>query len=757
MFDIINEYLEKLATKKSGLSFFGAAVAIVFVFSFFLTTTAHAQTSLSSITDAATCAQSGGVWDSYVGCQAQNNVSGATSATACAQSGGVWDDYLGCQAPVLSGQTAGGDTSTSGGEAAAKAAASKAAAEKALQDKCGSTFFSVISDPVNCLLPYVANWALGMAGYLLWMAGVFLNYSAVFTLNLSEFAAKLNIDTTWATIRDMMNIVFIFTLLWVSINTILGLGNDAKKLLASIIISALLINFSLFFTKVVIDVSNVVALQFYTGITGGKFIGPSASMDGGISDQFMARLKLTSIYDAGRSGASVDGTTGEIAALTAGNVVTSAIMGTIFVIITAFVFFTAGLMLAARSAILVILMVTSPIGFIGGFIPKLATYTKKWQDELANQALFAPVFFMLIWMILKMTESKTGGETAVSFAAAIAGGKADFISVIFNYVVLIAFIIAALNVAKDMSGKAGAAFSKFGATAMGSIAGGAGGWALRKSLGSLSQAAARSEGLKNFSEKAGLGGFVGRMALSTAKFGQSTSFDARALADTKVGKAAGYIAGQAGANVDFGKAGGAGGRKATYERQVKEKETARKEEAEALKAEIMPEDDKATITTKKAAEAARLSDFAERVKGGTIFDKVKMVTLSKTAVRGSTKAAVGVEKDLKKRQDQEKNLKSRGDRIEAVKVALGAAGVPGMTKDSMDADVINHYQAEVKKVEKDLQDKLTGATAATPDQIEKAEKLVKLYKGKLSEFEGDMKERDRIGEALGKKPEEKKP
>lgn len=528
--------MEKLAIKKSGLSLFGATLAIVFAFSLFLATNVHAEEGdLLLISDPSTCEISGGVWD---------------------YGGG------GCQQATVS------YSPTSGTGAVATTPA--AGGEKPPAAVTPSKDCPWWSSPIDCgLLPAVANVGLGLVSGLLKLSGLFLNYAANFTLNLSTYTEQLNINATWSTIRDLMNIVFIFALLWISINTILGLGNDAKKLLASIIISALLINFSLFFTKVVIDASNVVALQFYTGITGGKFITDSGDFaGGGLSDQFMARLKLQSIYDGGQGrGDSKD------IGLDFSGVTTIAVMGAIFILITSFVFFIAALMLAARSAVLIILMVTSPIGFIGGFIPKLGKYTEMWRTELINQSLFAPLFFMMIWIVLNITKditvlTGTGDSATVSFASAIASGGASSISIIFNYVILIAFIIAALNVAKDLSGKAGGAFSKFGATAMGSIAGGAGGWVLRGTAGKAMNSLANSKFMQDMGAKDrfGIGTALHQFTLAGAK----SSYDMRAGVPI-VGGAAGNILKQAGADVNFGKAGGKGGYKGVLESETKKR------------------------------------------------------------------------------------------------------------------------------------------------------------------------------------------
>ena len=380
--------------------------------------------------------------------------------------------------------------------------------------ECGS-WLSVISSPIDCGLASLANLFLTIVSRLLYLAGILFNYSMSFTLNLADYAKSLNIDATWGIVRDLVNITFIFSLLWIAAATILELG-DHKKFLTGLIIAALLINFSLFFTKVIIDISNTIALQFYSSITAGQFNNPNAALDGGISGQFMERLKLQTIYAVGAKGGDV--TAGlrsqgpQLLNMT--SVFMVAIFGSIFFIIAAAVFFSAALMFVARSAMLILLMVTSPIGFIGGWIPKLQDYGKKWWEQLWSQSMLAPVFLMLIWIILKMTESSksTGGAIAISdsatqnlaapitnilgkfkiapdvvtsqtsqinFSTALAGSDGSAAAVIFNFFMLMAFLVAALYVAKSLSGQAG----KVGAKMFGTVAGGVGGFLARQTAG----------------------------------------------------------------------------------------------------------------------------------------------------------------------------------------------------------------------------------------------------------------------------------
>lgn len=693
--------------QRSKIYVFGLILLAVLAFSFFLSTTIRAEEEdLRLIMDPNTCVLSGGDWDSDSGCQPLPiSMEGSDKATArsVASTGGT------------------GTVVKSGSPS---------------DEKCDK-FWQTLSSPVECgMIPAMADWWLSLVGLLLWLAGQFLDYAATFTLNLSSYAKDLNIDATWATIRDLMNIVFVFALLWISIQTILGLA-DTKKLLTSIILAALLINFSLFFTKVIIDISNVVALQFYSGITNGQFPGssPSSSTDT-LSGQFMSRLKLTTNYAAGAS----SGTVGMEKPLTLAGVGTTVIMGSIFIIIAAFVFFAAGLMLAARSAVLIILMVTSPIGFIGGFIPRLATYTKKWQSELANQALFAPIFFMMIWIILKITQGVTSGSETKSFAAVIAG-NGDSISIVFNYVILLAFIVAALNVAKELSGKAGASFSKYGATAMGAIAGGAGGWALRGTAGKAMNWAANTKVMKDIGAKDTLG--IGNALHKFTIAGAKASDDVRAGVPV-VGGMAGKVLGAVGADVEFGKAGGKGGYRGTVASEAKQrkeygKELDEKYDFTAARArgltdeEVVKENKGLADRNKRRQQTYR----EEGLPGATVPEKLFSLMMRKRKVPGiSMSGAADIEAanqlqketfDKGKKTRDKAAVKAQENKLKSLK------GQFDMVKDNFrERERLNK---EIEEAEKELENLKESVKSEESKEIAKAaaEEAVKESGGKKEE------------------------
>src|SRR5690606_24709247 len=136
-----------------------------------------------------------------------------------------------------------------------------------------------------------------------------------------------------------------------------------------VIIVAILINFSLFATSLVIDASNVIAIAFYEAIAsgavqeGGKILGNT-----GLSGAFMDKLKLTTIFDAG--------------VIDMEGIITIAIMGSILMLVASFVFFAAALMFIIRYVVLILVLILSPIAFVAMVFPGLNSQAKKWREAL---------------------------------------------------------------------------------------------------------------------------------------------------------------------------------------------------------------------------------------------------------------------------------------------------------------------------------------------------------------------------------------
>ena len=337
---------------------------------------------------------------------------------------------------------------------------------------------------------------LGLAAWVLWVAAVLFNFAIPYTLNMATFLKDVPIVALgWTTFRDLANIFFIFIVLYIAISTIIGNeGFGFKKLLGKVIVGAVLINFSLFFTQAMIDVSNIFTLEFYNKITqtdgaqaavAGKSTGTTApgaaasKLDSGISASLVNALGLDTIWNIGKSDAGSTGAKGidpnknaASLGLNATNLLIASLGGTILVLITAFIFFAAVIMFLARAVTLIFLMILSPIAFLGNVLPAIGKYTGEWWSKLFNNLLFAPAYMALLYLVISIIADPNKfkgimGEKG-SFVSVFAGDS-NMIGAVMTFVVLNMMMFACLIIAS----KFGVAGSKWAEKAGSSFAGGA--------------------------------------------------------------------------------------------------------------------------------------------------------------------------------------------------------------------------------------------------------------------------------------------
>lgn len=392
---------------------------------------------------------------------------------------------------------------------------------------------------ISDVLASVFYLILSFLALILIIAGTLLDYTLEFTItnmrvNLDSLTG---INIAWKVIKDLMNIAFIFLLVYEGIKLIIGASNReaVKKMMVGIVLAALLINFSLFFTKVLIDASNIITLGIYNTIINEDPLPvpiPGNPVElRGISIPFMAKIGLTSFW----SNVSFD----QMRLSTNGNanLIFMPILGIILFSVVSFVFFAIALMFLLRYLILIILLVLSPIAYMGMALPFMENYAKQWWQALSNQLLFAPIYMLMTWLVLILMDSPgfivngEWGSLLGTGGLAPAGGGVGTISLVFNFILIIGLVVASLVIAKSTSTKGSgyisSATDKFSVFAGGAVLGGTG-WIGRKTIGAAGARAVDDADLqKRANEGRGLSGAWARASLYTARKAKDATFDAR--------------------------------------------------------------------------------------------------------------------------------------------------------------------------------------------------------------------------------------
>lgn len=405
----------------------------------------------------------------------------------------------------------------------------KKAGEKVLASfKCGGLGFDII----GCIPKGVYYLIYKPTQYFLIGTG----YMFDIMLNLSirkEFVSDPPfIEISWKVVRDFSNMVFIFVLLYTGIATMLGTPGWAKTV-RNVVVIALLINFSLFFTKVVIDAGNILAVGVYESIKAG-----SPSISEGIAKGFEPQsfLGATNVDDAM-------------------DAIVVFLLAAVISGYAGYIFLKAALLFLGRLIAFWFLMIVSPFAFISITLPKGNVFSQ-WWGILLNQTFVAPVYLFLLYLIMQIVGTGILGGTQMT-------GSWLF-DKLLTPIIMGALILMAMQKALSLAEKMSGDFGKLGASMAGAVVGVAGGVALGgtaiagRAIGGKIAAKAFEGGTMQrwaASEKTGLLGAAqrnlgmrGTMALDSAR---SASWDARSVGLVSKGMKA--------TGVDVGKAGGKGG------------------------------------------------------------------------------------------------------------------------------------------------------------------------------------------------------
>lgn len=311
----------------------------------------------------------------------------------------------------------------------------------------------------NCLKEF-ARWLIKVivefVAYIAKLANIL--FSIAIYLSIRQFSTFVDsieaINTGWKIIRDLMNLLFIGSLFYIAINTILQTSQaNWKRDVPKIIIAALLINFSMLFTKIMIDASNLMTVTFYdnaSSVNGTpqyvKWFGSDTNLDLGAGPIPDIATQITSIAVDHKIDKLNNRRPGEKKSLLQE---IGPSLGKIFLLgVTAFVLLVAALLFIIRTIVLIFLLILSPFAFIGMILPKGQQFASQWWKNLTDQLLFAPAYMLCFFIVIQMAIASSGIKTAFGSAGDTYGA-----STLMLFVILTGMMFGCIFVAKSMGAK----------------------------------------------------------------------------------------------------------------------------------------------------------------------------------------------------------------------------------------------------------------------------------------------------------------
>ncbi len=199
------------------------------------------------------------------------------------------------------------------------------------------------------------------------------------------------IHVVWNYLKNITNVVFVIFFLVIIYSQITGFGINnygIKRTLPRIIVAAILVNLSYLICILAVDVSNILGVGF-------RGIFQSIQADAIANSTISEAAANTSVAGIVATILGV-GTIGTIGALTIAGGWTGLIWLLIPVILSgAIAIISAVVTMAARQALILLLIMISPLAFVAYLLPNTERWYKMWVNMFARMLFFYPMFSIL--------------------------------------------------------------------------------------------------------------------------------------------------------------------------------------------------------------------------------------------------------------------------------------------------------------------------------------------------------------------------
>lgn len=313
----------------------------------------------------------------------------------------------------------------------------------------GNSVSNTGSDIGNGLFAFLAK----VIGFLIGIINEFV-FLMFWTLVVPIIKAMLSIRTYtdafsnviypgWEVLRNLANIFFIVSLIFIALATLFRMESyNYKHLLVNVILAALLVNFSLVIGQAILGVADTIQNQFLPNNT---------IVIERLGQKLMVEQYRKTIYDQTLSDTAKFGPTSTVVKM----------MFLAMLAIGAFVTFAAlAVFLLIRIVMLWILLMLSPVPYFASVLPFTKQFTGQWWSYFVRYAFFTPIMAFFLNMTAIIVEnydnvaasiinpSLQSGSTGV-------GGIADFAVGVASNILLLVFLVVSIKVA-DQFGIVGA-------------------------------------------------------------------------------------------------------------------------------------------------------------------------------------------------------------------------------------------------------------------------------------------------------------
>lgn len=290
----------------------------------------------------------------------------------------------------------------------------------------------------------VWKFVIGVLAIIAYFCKLLLMYAGQaldVTLNpsLYNFTNNQLVVQGWIVVRDVCNLFFLLVLLFIAICTILQIPKyHAKKTLLTLIIMALLINFSKPIAVFIFDGSQLLMNMFLSEIMKNGQAPPSAKLAADIGKFLYDELAT----DLGTQQGSME-------------IAVYYLFLVVFLFMFAVALFVMFLFMMIRIVAVMILVIVSPLAFFAAIVPDFSGMSSKWWKALFEYSYYGPAAAFFLFLAAKFSIATSNILPQVNLQVQGTGGQV--IQHIIVYFVVLVFLYASIIMAKQFGGGAGAA------------------------------------------------------------------------------------------------------------------------------------------------------------------------------------------------------------------------------------------------------------------------------------------------------------
>lgn len=240
-------------------------------------------------------------------------------------------------------------------------------------------------------LQWILLWTTNLVVLGLYTFSIGLGY----LLSATDFVTHPIVQRGWPFIQGIVNIGFFLALIFLAVMIVLRLegGLGVRRLLPRLLIAALLLNFSLVIGGVLIDISRVTMAIISEGIVGtppdrlGIKLLTSSGLYSAVYDTFDPFVSWKLKWKAGGVKGDMVGT------LKVGMVLLLSV-----VLFIAFIVIIVGFLI--RYVMLLLLLVVSPVAYLGLALPQLERFSRMWWESFLKYVFYGPIALFTLALIV---------------------------------------------------------------------------------------------------------------------------------------------------------------------------------------------------------------------------------------------------------------------------------------------------------------------------------------------------------------------